>query len=349
MKRNWLIWIAVSLSALLVVAIFVRFADQKPPQDDPILIDYEPQEPIDEIIGLRHPFNGRIIEEEQAWPAFAAIIENTSQARPHSGIALADIVYEIAVEGYSITRFFAIFSENHPSKIGPIRSARIPFAQLLIEPLYPFVHFGSAETGEGNALTIIESLNLPIRFDGHKGINASFFFRDDSRRAPHNAYFDASRALSRIPSREYVSHFIFNEESNINNRRVSELSLRYSSSNTVRYIFDDSNQNYRRFIGDDPMLDTVSESQVSVTNIIVLHAPHRVVEQVRYVLVDFIGEGKAEFFVNGYHEVGHWIKESETSKTQFFDSQGQEIVLLPGNTWIQVVHPNVEILRDGAK
>jgi hypothetical protein len=97
------------------------------------------------------------------------------------------------------------------------------------------------------------------------------------------------------------------------------------------------------------MRDTYTNSQVSVTNIILLHAPHRDVEAVKYVLVDFIGEGKAEFFTNGQYEVGKWIKTSANSITQYFDSEGNEVVLLPGNTWIQVVHPNVTITKDGIK
>lgn len=95
------------------------------------------------------------------------------------------------------------------------------------------------------------------------------------------------------------------------------------------------------------MRDTYTYSQVSVTNIIILHAPHRDVEADRYLIIDFVGEGKAEFFVNGHYEVGKWTKSSATLLTQYFDSERNEIILLPGNTWIQVVHPNVSIAKDG--
>jgi hypothetical protein len=67
------------------------------------------------------------------------------------------------------------------------------------------------------------------------------------------------------------------------------------------------------------------------------------VERAQYVLVDFVGTGKAEFFVNGKYEEGTWKKASYNDVTEFYDSEGESIVLLPGNTWIQVVSPRVEI------
>ena len=66
----------------------------------------------------------------------------------------------------------------------------------------------------------------------------------------------------------------------------------------------------------------------------------------QYVLVDFLGEGKAEYFVNGKYEEGTWKKASYEEQTEFYDSTGNPIVLLPGNTWIQVVHKNVEINKN---
>jgi hypothetical protein len=94
------------------------------------------------------------------------------------------------------------------------------------------------------------------------------------------------------------------------------------------------------------MLDAYMDDQIRVTNIIVLHAPHTTAEKAQYVLVDFLGEGKAEYFVNGKYEEGIWKKASYEERTEYFDSTGNPIVLLPGNTWIQVVHGKVEITKE---
>ena len=50
-------------------------------------------------------------------------IENTPEARPQSGLNVADIVYEEVVEG-GITRFWAFFNTQAPTNVGPIRSVR---------------------------------------------------------------------------------------------------------------------------------------------------------------------------------------------------------------------------------
>jgi hypothetical protein len=112
---------------------------------------------------------------------------------------MADIVYENAVETYAITRFLAIFASEHPTKVGPVRSSRIPFVRMVQEWNLPYAHYGSAATGQGDAKSLVESLDIPIRFDGHRGINDEFYSRDKSRKAPHNAYFNAKDALVKIP------------------------------------------------------------------------------------------------------------------------------------------------------
>lgn len=292
-------------------------------------------------------FNGgRLSENQTEYEAFAIMISNSREARPQSALGLADIVYEIAVETYSITRFLAIFGSNHPDKIGPVRSARIPFVRMIQEWNLPFAHYGSAAKGQGDALSLLQSIKPPIRFDGHKGINNEFYFRSSDRKAPHNAYFDSKRALEKIPELEYESHFKFNDETNISGDIISTLSLRYSSYTPVKYEYDKQSNKYKRFIHDEPMMDAYTNEQIRVTNIIVQHAPHTMVEKANYVLVDFLGEGKAEYYINGHYEEGTWKKESFTTITHFYNAKGEPIILLPGNTWIQVVHPKVKIDKE---
>ena len=331
---------------LLTLFLIAGCSIIKEPVLDPPVIEEpveEPEVPVVELPKFKDIFNGSEISKEQSYQAFAIMIENTKDARPHSGISMADIVYEISVDGWAISRFMAIFGNEHPTKVGPVRSARMPFAELMKEWKLSFAHFGSAEGGLGDALSVLKSINLPIRFDGHKGLNAEFYSRDSSRKAPHNAYFNAENALVKIPALTYEKRFTFDDVSTINDSVVNEFSLKYSSSNFINYIYDSSNNEYLRSINNEAMMDAYTSKQVAVKNIIILHAPHRAVEAVRYVLVDFVGEGKAEFFSNGKYEIGKWVKNSATSITQYFDSEGNEVVLQPGNTWIQVVHPSIEI------
>ncbi|PKM90626.1 MAG: hypothetical protein CVU85_00270 [Firmicutes bacterium HGW-Firmicutes-10] len=323
----------------LVLGCSPKPIEEKPDPEDPIVIE-DPvviEEPI-----VRSVFNGFEYDEDE-YEAFSIMIENTAAARPQSGLSLADIVYEIAVDGWNISRFMAIFGTNHPNKVGPVRSARVPFANLQKEWKLPFAHYGSAETGQGDALVILKSINLPIRFDGHKGLNDEFYSRDSARSSPHNAYFNAEKAMVKIPELTYEKRFTFDDISNVDNANVETVTMKYSTINLVKYEYDSTTKKYLRFVNGDPHMDAYTKKQLAITNIIVLHAPHRSVEAAQYVLVDFIGEGKAEYFVNGKHEIGSWLKSSGEAITKFFNSAGEEIVLLPGNTWIQVVHDKIKI------
>lgn len=312
---------------------------------------FQEEESLDEVEEadyINHSvFNGMDIGENQnIHQAFGIMIENSRVSRPQSAIGLADIVYETAVETYTITRFMAIFASQHPTKIGPVRSARIPFVRMIQEWGLPYAHYGSAAMGQGDAKSIIESIDIPIRFDGHQGINDEFYLRDKSRRPPHNAYFDGEAAVAKIPEIKYKKHFEFDETTNVNQEDISRVNLRYSSENQVGYVYDPENKNYLRYINNQPMMDEYINDQIRVTNIITLHAPHTSAESVQYVLVDFLGEGKAEYFVNGKYEEGTWRKFSYDERTKYYDSDGNPIQLLPGNTWIQVVHDNVEIIKE---
>src|SRR5690606_25562598 len=54
---------------------------------------------------------------------------NHPNARPQSGLASADVVYEMLAEG-DVTRFLALYQSEIPDNIGPIRSARSYFIEL---------------------------------------------------------------------------------------------------------------------------------------------------------------------------------------------------------------------------
>lgn len=81
---------------------------------------------------------------------FTAVMVNnisegpTQQARPQAGLSDADILVEIKAEG-GITRFMALY-ENYETmpRVGPVRSARHQFFQLIL-PFHPmYVHVGES-------------------------------------------------------------------------------------------------------------------------------------------------------------------------------------------------------------
>jgi Protein of unknown function (DUF3048) N-terminal domain/Protein of unknown function (DUF3048) C-terminal domain len=84
-------------------------------------------------------------------PAIAVKIENSTEARPQSGLDHADVVFEELVEG-GITRFAAIFQCGSVKKAGPVRSARFDDPDF-IKPVTRGLAFAGANAIVTKSLT----------------------------------------------------------------------------------------------------------------------------------------------------------------------------------------------------
>ncbi len=329
------------MSVFFVVALFLIYSNNAMLDDN----DDLPSDNDDPIIELPQPIKRSMISgapyEEELYELFSVLIENSASARPQSGIGQADIVYEISVESYSITRFLAIFHSQVPNKIGPVRSVRMPFANYAKEWMIPFAHYGGAKRPEADAYSVVREAGFPTRFDGVSGLNNKYFFRDSARRAPHNAYFMGEDALEIIQPQMLKQAFLFDESSNIIGEQVTSLILKYGNSQEVRYQYHAPTQRYLRYMGESPFLDAIDNQQVTVKNIILQHAKHTTVGSVGYVMVEDVGSGVAEYFIEGIYHKGYWEKSDDEDVTRFFLDDGEPLKLAPGNTWIQLVSHRV--------
>lgn len=106
------------------------------------------------------PINGALYskEEKDLWQQkrpILAMIENSVEARPQSGLSAADIVYEAVAEG-GITRFMGVFycgAQDPQQIVGPVRSARIYFVNIATEyntPIYMHVGGGNCSRDEAS-------------------------------------------------------------------------------------------------------------------------------------------------------------------------------------------------------
>ena len=102
------------------------------------------------------------------------------QARPPTGLAKADIVYLLPVEG-GLSRIFAVFSSHVPPVVGPVRSAREEDIQLLRQFGRPAFAFSGAQP---RLLPVVEHARIVNLYAGTIG----GYFRSSTRIAPYNLY-----------------------------------------------------------------------------------------------------------------------------------------------------------------
>lgn len=266
-----------------------------------------------------------LVPQTERNPVYGVVLDNHPSARPQHGIARASIVYEYEVEGRS-TRYLALFSQL-PGKVGPIRSAREHSTMLAWENNVNFV-FASASRDN---LARIDEWGV----SSTNALAHSAFYRDSSKRAPHNLYVNLS-TLNRGTS----SPGTVIRPGNVSRQGNSahSISIEYSSSYRVTYQYDTDERSYRRLINGSHHRDATGE-QVWARNVILQYTSHPT-DLFGRPTPDVVGQGRIDFYANGQHFKGTWRKDSPSSPTRFFYEDGQEIERIYGPTWIQIVRSN---------
>jgi len=277
------------------------------------------------------------LEYDGEYKPILVMVENSPAARPQSGLINADVVYETYVEG-KLTRFFAVFGTRESDVIGPVRSTRKYFLDLVKEWDTVLVHYGASSF----ARQVYEKDKSIRRIDGMT--RSKPFWRDKSRKAPHNAYVDSVSCRKEVNFQPKARGFQFTA-SGYQGTDYKKITIPYDNKYTVTsYEFDEATRTHKRFINGQPHVDRETGKQITATNIIIQYAKHSSMGvKSGNIFIDFVSSGKAEYFIDGKHMVGSWEKKSPEAKTMFYDQNGQEILLMPGNTWIQVVPVDFKI------
>lgn len=273
-------------------------------------------------------------------PVYAVQIENSPEARPQSGLKEADIVYEAVAEG-GITRFNAVFHDNIPANIGPVRSLRPYFIDWFLPYDAAIVHAG----GSGEALSDVRSLGL-------KDMDsvASIMRRISERYSPHNYYTRGQQVLDLSSQRGYNSTFTGlprkqpAEEETLETSDAAPatptagtVNVRISSAlYNVRYTYDAASKTYLREQGGGKHIDAESGTQLAPSVVIVPILGKRIHPDGVHTQYTTVGSGKVYVFQGGDVTEGTWSKSSRSSQWELRDGSGQVIALDPGQTWFTI-------------
>lgn len=287
------------------------------------------------------PFTGEeITEEEFGNIPFMAIIENSRAARPQSGLSQADIVYETSAEG-GIPRFMAVFHKNSPKEIGPIRSVRPYFIDISKEYDLPFGHCGGSE----EALSAIRNESLMSMNEMKYG---SYYYRDKSRKAPHNLYTSSKKIRSLVTSKDYKmpSEFFmqFDPEywDNSDLPTASKVSIKFSNYYSTQYEYKEGN--YYKLMDNKPATDRSNNEAIAMKNIIIQITDISLQEDGNHLNIDLVGEGEGYVMSNGKYMKIKWFREDSDSNTVITDENGDSISLTPGKTWWNIIDKKSNII-----
>jgi len=305
-------------------------------------------EPVEPMYSSVSPTTGKGYETEQEFYPIMVTIENASGARPQTGLNKADIIYEFPVES-TITRFLCIFNDNRPKEVGPVRSARYYFLYTQKEWDCIYEHFGGAREDESISVYNAKYNWIRVRIDGLKGKYSPFYWRDNSRKAPHNVYSDLTYVKEQYPDFTSKRTYFWKHSDSPSTSDVEAKSIHIpfasQKKHNVEFFYDAKKGQYTRYENGElfksiEMDDKGKKSQEAVVtnNIIIQYVPMDTTHTGKYYrrVINMMGSGKAEYFINGKYITGKWERKTQNDVTKYYDDKGQEIVLAVGTTWVAI-------------
>ena len=336
----------------------------------------EPAEPLPKIYS-RLSGEELASEAEDAAPTYCVQIPNgVDGARDQVGLSEAKVVFEAIAES-GITRFAAIF-QNPPAVVGPIRSLRIyylnwdvPFDCTVVhaggapDAISALRSYGTRELDENGTFMWRSEAYYPSGQSDYRRWNNLFtsgsllsqynssrsYLSSDIHGFPHLTP-DAA-ALDRT-KRQIVHQLKIDEpatgDTDALAAKVTHIDLRFGNIPNFNPVFDYNsetnsyNRSYETGYAHN-VFSCASENDCQHLQLSPKVVIAMIVQEKRAAYDNYhedissIGAGDAYVFQNGDAILGTWEKSSASAQIIFRDSNGAEIALVPGQTWISAI-PN---------
>ncbi len=366
MKRLVSIFLALAMSAVALTACSGKS------EDSSSAVDSTPaSQSVSEVVEEK-PYNAALLtglEKDADYPEgqrFTAVMVNNisndahQQARPQAGLSDADMLVEIKVEG-GITRFMALY-ENYKTmpRVGPVRSARDQFFQLIL-PFHPmYVH-----VGESVKQTEYKNNYDYSDFDLNGDVLMSLGHRDDEFKArgvaTEHTYVTSGEEITKTieengydssiePYQSTIFDFVhYDEEPRVlTGGDATKVNVEHSDSYKTYFDWDASQGKYlmsqysRAAGGVEPSIDVNNNEQLKFDNVLVLFTdihPYAGHETKDLQEVDYNFGGLGYYFNGGRAEQVRWVKGAADQVLRIVndDAELSNVKINPGRTYLAVV------------
>jgi len=269
------------------------------------------------------------------------MVNNIQDAFPQYGVAQADIIFEILVEGNQ-TRFMALYGDyTQVPQVCSVRSARKYFGSLAKGFDAVYVNWGMAEA----IRPYIKSLKL-THFDGASDSNG-LFARDKDRQAAgyaleHTGYFDGTKLADVLDSqdvdmnvKEDKTVFLFNEAPIApQGKECTSVTIEFGAA-TAGFTYNEETGTYFKTHNGKAQMDGKTETQLEFTNVIVLETAVMTDPNGTHKMLNWYN-GEGYYISNGVVQEIKFSKDSESSPLVLFDLDGNELAINPGKTYISM-------------
>jgi hypothetical protein len=262
-------------------------------------------------------------------PVLGVKIDNVREARPPTGLTVADIVYVEPVEG-GLSRLLAVFSSRLPKSVGPVRSARESDLELLRQFGHPALAFSGANR---KVLRLIRAAPVTEVSPDTAG---GAYSRSRSRSAPHNLFAKPAELLERARGVTAARDIGF---------RFGPLPAGGvpTTSQTVRYPAATTSFTWRgghwQVSMDGRPATTAEGPQLAATTVVVQYVSvgssrfHDTLGNVT-PYAHTVGSGTAVVLRDGVAIHGHWSRPAADGGTTFTTDAGAPLTFARGQVWV---------------
>ncbi len=376
-KKLWLVFLIIGVIGIVGGAICLLVAFLIPIEEREALVfpeiptKAETEEVYSELTGeiLANPNLKNL-------PTYCIQVPNgLDGARPQAGLTEAGVIFEAIAEA-GITRFAAIFQNPTTAVIGPIRSLRIYYLNWDTPFDCTVVHAGGADDAiaalrSGGHKELDESYYYMYRGTSSSRLWNNLFTTSSSLKqfSLDSGYNDSSiNGFLRLTPKEAEKARIdelVEEKLNITEAtkkntsklvpEVADINLRFGGvpAFNVNYHYDVDNNTYLRSyanglahevyrcpeedLGDVNPENTCDLTQLAPSVVVALIVQERRASDNYHEDVTVIGMGEAYVFQNGSVMHGTWSKASANDQIKFFNDDGNEIKLAPGQTIVSAI------------
>lgn len=322
---------------------------------------------------MESPITGLAIENQgEGKRPIAVMVDGSLKAHPQAGLGAASMVIAAEVE-FSIPRYMALFADQAPQRVGPIRSVRPYYLDWAIAYQPFLLHCGGSPEA-------IERLRKPIalidadyvylfnKLGEHVAVSKmDFFVRREDRAAPHNLYANlkqlrqcsaadllkavnanlcsfSTEELLNFSSYESILH---NEELlQCDSATAESAQIQWPGGKRVYYSFQPSKCKYLRLIEGLPGMDERvmindenSGKPIEIDNVAIITVDIELLkgDLKKRLAIRTLDQGPAVYLIGGRVFKGSWLKINHGMAIRFFDSVGRRISFNRGNLWVEVI------------
>ncbi|MPY60831.1 DUF3048 domain-containing protein, partial [Streptomyces spongiae] len=260
----------------------------------------------------------------------AVKIDNTTTARPQTGLDAADVVYAEEVEG-GLSRLMAVYATEFPDAVGPVRSARESDLELLRQFDEPTLAFSGAQS---KLLPLIDE--APLHAETPRDAPDAYY-RGSDKPAPHNLYLRPNKLMDSAPGADALTtgyHYGAAPDGGTreNSRTVSYPSARFT------FTWSGSQQRWLVTMDGTPTVTTdgkrVTAATVVVQYVDVRQSKFRDFLGNNTPFTETVGSGKAQVLRDGRAYDVNWEREKATDGTDFTTSNGDQMNFAKGPVWV---------------